>query len=330
MRILILYDAPRTEARADELDTQEQARAIRFGLEGLGHEVDELGVSLDLAALERRLRSCAPDLVFNLVESLGGHGRLIPCVPMLLEALGLPYCGAPALALERSSDKLGAKRALRAARLPTPDWLELDELRRRGRYGERLEGAWILKSVWEHASLGLDEDSVFHAPDSLGLAAELAAREPSLGGRGFAERYVDGREFNLGLLAALGGEPEVLPLAEIVFEGYGPEKPKVVGWRAKWDPTSAEYHRTPRRFLPADRERRLRKELARIALAAWRLFDLHGWARVDFRLDEEGRPFVLEVNANPCLAPDAGFAAALHHAGLPFPEALRRILEDRC
>jgi D-alanine-D-alanine ligase len=120
----------------------------------------------------------------------------------------------------------------------------------------------------------------------------------------------------------------VLPPAEIVFEGYGPDRPRIVDYRAKWDADSFEYTHTPRRFEFPETERLLLKRLTETALAAWRCFGLAGYARVDFRVDDGGRPWILEVNANPCLSPDAGFAAALERAGIPFAMAVDRILGD--
>ncbi|MEZ6017579.1 MAG: D-alanine--D-alanine ligase [Planctomycetota bacterium] len=326
MHVLILFDAPGPGARADELDGVVQAHAVADALAQLGHDATLRGVGLDLASLCRALESDQPDLVFNLVESLGGHGRLIHVVPALLEALRVPFTGADGRAMALSSDKRAAKAVLRAAGLPTPDERSLAELRAAT---TPLPGRWILKSVHEHASIGLDEDSVLPGDDVARLAHELERRQPTLGGEGFAERFIDGREFNLALLdtGARGAAPSALPPAEILFEGYDAAKPKVVGWRAKWDESSYEYHHTPRRFDFPPADAALLSELSALARAAWAAFDLSGWARVDFRVDDvTGRPTILEVNANPCLAPDAGFAAALARGGLDLPRALERIL----
>jgi len=326
VHVLILFDEPRPGARADELDGVVQAHAVREALAVLGHRSTLRGVDLDLGALQRALDADRPDVVFNLVESLGGHGRLIHLVPALLEALRVPFTGAHARAMAHSSDKHVAKMVLRAAGLPTPDERSLEELRAQS---EPLPGRWILKSVHEHASVGLDEDSVVPGDDPQFLAHELVRRLPSLGGEGFAERFIDGREFNLALVdsGVRGAPPLSLPPAEIIFEGYDASKPKVVGWRAKWDETSYEFHHTSRSFDFPREDGPLLAELVELARGAWRAFDLTGWARVDFRVDEvTGRPTILEVNANPCLSPDAGFAAALARGGLDLPRALERIL----
>jgi len=102
----------------------------------------------------------------------------------------------------------------------------------------------------------------------------------------------------------------------------------VVGYRAKWDADSFEYHHTPRRFDFPSPDRPLLVHLETLARDCWELFDLGGYARVDFRVDEQGQPWVLEINANCCLSPDAGFAAAVERGNIPFNEAVRRILND--
>ena len=153
----------------------------------------------------------------------------------------------------------------------------------------------------------------------------MEARCEALGGACLAEAYIDGREFNLSLLADEGG-PEVLPPAEIRFDGYPPGKVRVVGYRSKWKEGTFEFANTPRTFeFPAE-DVPLLSQLKELARRCWKIFDLRGYARVDFRVDGEGRPWILEVNANPCLSPDAGFSAATLRAGLTFPDVLCRII----
>lgn len=272
-----------------------------------------------------------PDMVFNLVESLEGEGRLIHFFPLLLDAVGIGYTGVSAGSILATSNKVNAKQHMAAAGLPTPDCIGPDSAG--GHYDQRIPGAgiedrtWIIKSVWEHASVGLDEAGILLGQGADGILGLLRLRSKGPGGPFFAEQFIDGREFNLSLLAGPDG-PEVLPPAEILFEGYGEDRPRIVGYRAKWDDTSFEFHHTPRRFdfVPEDRD--LLGAVGDLALACWEVFRLRGYARVDFRVDHSGQPWILEVNANPCLSPDAGFAAALIQAGVPFSEAVRRILED--
>ncbi|MDA0832610.1 MAG: GNAT family N-acetyltransferase [Planctomycetota bacterium] len=138
-------------------------------------------------------------------------------------------------------------------------------------------------------------------------------------------RDIDGREFNLSLLAGTSG-PDVLPCAEITFVGFPDDKPRIVGYRAKWSDESFEAVNTPRTFEFALADATLLEELKRLAISCWKGFDLDGYARIDFRVDSHGTPWILEINANPCLSPDAGFAAALSHGGIPFDAAIERIV----
>lgn len=333
MHILILHNAVSADSRPDEQDVLVQAAAVAKDLSALGHRVETAGCDLDLSGLRRTLDETRPDLVFNLVESLDGHGRLIHLVPAALEAWQVPFAGSGSAALWVTTHKILAKQRLAAAGLPTPAWIgpfpaEMPPLGAPG--GQPTDAAahqWIVKSLWEHASFGLDDDVLVTGADAGAIRTILEDRAPRLGGACFAEVFVDGREFNLSLLGGPAG-PRVLPAAEIVFEDFGSHRPRIVGYRAKWAEESFEYRHTTRRFAKAKEDGALLHRLREIALACWRVFALKGWARVDFRVDAAGRPWILEVNANPCLAPDAGFAAAVAEAGMTSAEAVARIMAD--
>jgi D-alanine-D-alanine ligase len=323
MKIAVTHQEVASGANADEQDVLTQVDCVLRGLAALGHEAVAGPRSLNLEAVAKTLADVQPALVFNLVESLAGKGNLIHLIPALLDALTIPYTGAGTEAMLLTSNKLLAKRWLAAAGLPTPPWLTAAEAQGGVRGGE----AWLVKSVWEHASIGLDEDSILFGADRERLLAEMDARREMLGGNCLAEVYIDGRELNLSLLEGADG-PELLPPAEIRFDAYPPGKVRVVGYRSKWEEGSFEYTNTPRTFTFPPQDAPLLAHLKKLALECWRLFDLAGYARVDFRVDKEGHPWILEVNANPCLSPDAGFTAAFLQAGLTFPEVLERILRS--
>ena len=327
MKVAILHGKIAKKASPDEQDVLEEVALVSEGLLLLGHEPIAVPVSLNLEKTARMMKRLEPALVFNLVESLAGTGRLIHMAPALLDALGIPYTGARTEAMFLTSNKLLAKRALAGAGLPTPDWFSEEESHEITAH----KGAWIVKSLWEHASVGLDEDSVFFDADQDRIVKEMAARRERLGGACFAERFIDGREFNISLLAGRGkpvAEPEVLPPAEIRFDAYPPGKVRVVGYRAKWVQDSPEYAETARHFDFPRSDARLLFSIRELSLRCWRLFSLRGYARVDFRVDSSGRPWILEVNANPCLSPDAGFLAAAARAKMGSTDVLNRIIND--
>ncbi len=309
------------DAAEDELDVLEEAVTVSEALAELGHEAIDSHVSLDLAEFSSRLRSLSPDLVFNLVESLGGSGRLAYFAPALLDFLRIPYSGCPAEAIFATGNKLVTKRMLQAAGIPTAPWLTLPTLEQE----TRTAGPWIIKSVWEHASIGLNEESV--VSDTRALADRLRRASVSVAGESFAELYIHGREFNVSVLGSPKG-PEVLPLAEMVFVNFPYGRPRIVDYRAKWDEESFEYKNTVRSFEFGPDDASLLERLRGLSRQCWTLFQLRGYARVDFRVDEAGQPWVLEVNTNPCISKKAGFLAAAGRAGLSQADVVARIIAD--
>jgi len=321
MNITILHNAVADTDSAADRDVLVQVAAVEDALKSLGHAVRRLPCTLNLEIVEESLTAERPDLVFNLVESLGGSDRLAHLAAVLLEDLDLRYTGTPAAALHLTNNKPRAKERLRAAGLPTPDCALASESEK------TLTPPYIIKAVWEHASIGLDDHAVITSGDGSTVCEQVASRSRQLGQACFAEQFIDGREFNLSLIAA-GDSPRVLPPAEIDFAAFPADKPKIVGYAAKWDERAMEYAGTPRKFEFDDADAPLLDWLRTLAIECWRLFDLAGYARVDFRVDSRGQPWILEINANPCLSPDAGFAVALERADLPFVRAIEWIVDD--
>ncbi len=332
MRIAIVHDAVRDSDAADAQDAVVQAGAVKEALFSLGHTAEIMACTLNLEQMAQRLKDFQTDLVFNLAESLQGQGRLIHLLPFCLDALGISYTGASAESMLLTSHKIMAKNHMLVNDLPTAQWI--------GPYPESVygfscnahssdakTGKWIIKSVWEHASIGLDESGLVQGLSADEILSVLKKRASHMGGACFAERFIEGREFNLSVLASAQGA-QVLSPAEIIFQDYGPDKVRIVDYKAKWDPKSFEFHHTPRSFDFKEQDRELIEHLKNLAIRCWKVFGLSGYARVDFRVDEAGNPWILEVNANPCLSPDAGFAAALEQSRISFAEAVRRILED--
>lgn len=310
--VVILHGADRGSARPDEADTLVQADFVSRALEASGLRVREMQLGLDFADLAGL--SGRPDLVvFNLVESLAGQSSLLHLPAVMLEALRVPFTGARAGSLAITTDKPLSKRLMRGAGLPTPDWWTADV---------PAAATVIVKPACEDASFGIEAGSVMAGAAA---TAALAERNARLGESWFAEAFVDGREFNLSLLDSHAG-PQPLPPAEIRFDRFPAGRPRILDYEAKWQPESAAYRGSVRHTLAAGEEPALRARLEELGMAAWRLFELRGYARVDFRVDGDGEPWIIEVNANPCLAPDAGFMAAAAAAGLSPAGVMRRIL----
>jgi len=322
MNVVILHDQVPEGASEDEQDTLVQCDAVFDALTALGHMPVLLCFTLNCEESIRGLRAVKPELVFNLVESVCGQGQLIHTAPAILDFLRLPYTGSRTEAIFLSSNKLLAKRILASSGIATPEWVPPEDTRATAVPEGR---TYIIKSIWEHASKGLNEHSLVRCEKGGSLVDTLRQRLEEIGGDCFAEAYIEGREFNLSLLED-GDGPVVLPAAEIRFLDYPEGKHAIVDYRAKWEKESFEYRHTIRSFEFPSGDVPLLKELGRIARRCWETFGLRGYARVDFRVDKTGTPWVLEINTNPCIAPDAGFMAAAGRAGLGFTEVVDRII----
>ncbi len=347
MRVVILHNAVSADDSAADRDVLVQVASVAGALSHLGHCSALVACTLDLGAAREQLAAGRPDVVFNLVESLGASDWLASAATALLDTMGLPYTGSSTEALLLTNHKLLAKQRLCQAGLPTPQWEALETHRAAGAtdprrprgpaaganfrslrdFGSFSDTLYVIKTLWEHASFELDEHSIVRPADATALVDALRESIRRLRRPCYAERYIEGREFNLSVLAGPNG-PEALPPAEIDFSAFPPGKPRIVGQKAKWEEGSFDFQNTPHRFDFTPSDGPLLDQLCGLARDAWQLFGLGGYARVDFRVDAEGQPWILEINANPCLSPDAGFVAALDRASIPFDRAVARILSD--
>lgn len=313
----IIYNEPLAGALADELDVLDQVEHIEKHLLELGIVVYRKGFSERFMEEIATLAAEKPDFVFNLVESINNKGELSYFIPALLNMYSIPYSGNPLEALFITNSKTLAGKAMRNAGIRNPGsyFPSQKELLVPGQ-------KYIVKPIWEDGSLGITDKSVFECKP--GFEEILKGLDDS---HWFIEDFIDGREFNISVLAGKDG-PEVLPPAEIVFVNFDDNKPKIVDFKAKWEMDSFEYINTVREFPGDSLNKQLEKNLQESARACWHLFGLKGYARVDARIDKNDNVFVLEVNGNPCISPDGGFVAATRVAGYPFIDVLQRIIND--
>ncbi len=329
MKVAILYNEPEKES-PDSVDVLEEIFLVEEALLALGHEPEKMTVPVSGGApggvlvpeLFKKLRRFSPDVIFNLVEAIGTDAGMHPLAAGLLEAAGLPFTGAGCNALFITTDKRATKAILAARGIPTAKCAVYPAEVKKPVPGYGLNFPVIVKPACEDASVGITDDSVIR--DERSLLKALPSIHRHLGGKPLLiEEFIDGREFNVSVIGRRG-RPEVLPPAEMLFADWPRGKPRIVNYQAKWHPDAFEYKNTVRTFKPADAPI---GEIKRICLACWEAFGLSGYARVDLRLDEKNRPFVMEVNANPCIAPFSGFISAVREAGYTEKDAVRMILD---
>jgi len=323
-RVAVLYNAPSLPPdhpdHSSEADVVEVAHAVAGSLCDRGYDAAPLPASPPVVDLVRNLADFAPDVVFNLIEGFGGSSGGEGHVSGLLELLGLPYTGCPPEAQMLGHSKGKTKALLRGLGLPTAPFAVVEA----GEPVPDWPGPWpaLVKPESEDASLGIDQRSVVESPGALALAVErLRASHP---GGLLIEAYLPGREFNVGVLAL--PVPEALPVAEIVYEVPQGAWP-ILTYAAKWAEGSAE-DLASRPRCPAEVDAELVGRLSRLAVAAFRATGCRDYARVDFRLDGEGSPMILEVNPNPDIGPEAGLARAIRAQGLDHGATLARLVEQ--
>jgi D-alanine-D-alanine ligase len=318
MRILILHSPVLRDAPPDELDTLIQVKAIRAALRRRGHTVNSAPFLSNPDRRAELILRARPNLIFNLVESIWGRSAFAPFALHALEQTELPVTGADGDSMFATYNKILAKATLMRAGLPTPDWAEWPSWEGL----EPINKSWIVKSVDEDCSFGLDDDSVVCGRNAVVARAQYCAER--YGSSWFAEEYIEGREFSVAMLER-NDFLEVLPIAEMRFERWDTHRPRIVGYAAKWNPDDEDFATTVRSFDWANKEPDLNSILTLLSKECWNLFECRGYARVDFRVDHTGQPYILEVNVNPCLEPEAGFAAAAEKADLSYDELIDHI-----
>ncbi|WP_051617223.1 D-alanine--D-alanine ligase family protein [Desulfonatronovibrio hydrogenovorans] len=323
MQLIVLTSSFSSRARSDQADNLVQAGMVVEALTSLGHEVSMISATLDMESLSRQLSMLNPGLVFNLVEEINGRGNFIHFAPAVLESMNIPFTGNGHSAMVTTSDKLLAKKVMLAHHILTPHWLTAEEVDQ----NKSIKGGALVKSAWEHGSFGLETSCVFKDFSKDKIEKQIKKLRKRHGGVWFVEKYVPGREINVSILDKPDG-PVILPVAEIVFSDQSLKTARIVGYKAKWNPGSKEEQCLSREFISGKENQKLIRQVSDIALHCWEVFEMSGYARVDFRVDSKGIPLVLEINANPCLSPDAGFMAAAQEAGFSPDQVIQCIVQS--
>jgi D-alanine-D-alanine ligase len=324
VKIAVLYRAldPRFSGNfaQDVLNREDDSYHVSIvaALREKGHDAFSFRVREDHL---QELQDLECDLAFNLVdEGLNNDSALEPHLPALLDVFGIPYTGCDFFALATTADKARAKEVLGFHGVPTPAFQVFTAA------DDPLDAALafplIVKPLHEDASIGVSRDSVVGDGHALRLrVADVLRRyrQPAI-----AEEYVHGRELSAGVLER-DGQLLVTPLNEVVFN-LPPGVPHVYSYIGKWDWESDEYKTiVPDQCPPLDLPPAAEAEIRRLAPRVFGLLRLRGYARVDFRLREDGALFVLEVNANPLIGEESVMATMAERMGWPFPTFIETI-----
>jgi D-alanine-D-alanine ligase len=323
--VLILYNEPRKQGAGfaeSDAGVLAEVGAVGAALKRLKLPYRSIGVR-DLTSIPMVLGGADEPVVFNLVEGFQHHPEDLNYVPALVRSFGKACTGNDTPGMVLSLDKWQTKALLTAAGMPCPKAVLIEP--GKGVPGASLfPGPYIVKPVSADASEGIDNASLV-GTSRRRLQEAVHRVHQQLGQPAIIEQFIEGRELNISVIWPRG-KPRVLPLAEIEFRDFGEDRPRIVGYEAKWLQGSFEYSHTVR-VIPARLPAKVAGQVRRLAVSACRILGCTDYCRVDFRLDGRLNPYILEVNANPDIAPDAGFAAALQAAGIRYEQFVRETIQ---
>ena len=328
-KILICYNAPvsvfsvyngkpaRDRSDGDDLSEKSFLRELEDTKKSLRKyfmQVESLAIGRNLQKTIDDIISHQPDVIFNFVESVEGIASYENCIAGLFELLGIAYTGCGPISLGNCLNKARTKDILSSFGIKIPGYLTFKPNARFTKKDISLSYPIILKLMKEDASIGISELSVVKNYRELkrqfNFLSETYKQEILL------EEFIKGREINV---AVLGSQP--LPVSEINFEGLPKNFPKIVTYDGKWIENSVYYNHT-KPVCPANINETLRKRIYKIAIFAFEALGCRDYARIDFRLNGKGIPYVIEVNPNPDISSDSGFARASKATGISHSELL--------
>ncbi len=325
LRILALMDealVPPEDLRG--IDVAEVEWKTEFdvvsALRELGHEVQCLGVGSDLAVIRNGVTELQPHVVFNLLEDFHDVPIYDQNVVSYLELLRVPFTGCNPRGLMLARDKGISKKLLSFHRIPVPEFAVFrmgTAVRRPGRLSYPL----IVKSLTKEGSAGIAKASLVH--DDEKLAERVAFIHKRLATDAIAERFIDGRELYVGVLGSQ--RLHVLPIWELLFTKMPDEAPRIATERVKWDAKYRSKHGI-KSNLAKNLPEALVARIQHVCRRIYRVLELTGYARIDLRLDAEGRVYVLEANPNPQLAYGEDFAESAERAGISYQALIQRIV----
>lgn len=280
--------------------------------------VDTFAINSNIEAFINKISIYSPDVIVNFVESVNGNSNFESYIAGIYELLNIPFTGNSSICLATCLNKVRTKQILKSFGIKTPPFY-LAEINYYPKPNElKLKFPVITKLAREDASIGISEFSVIN--DIHSLNNRLKFLFATYNQEVLIEEYIEGRELNVAILGK-----EILPISEICFDGLPENLPKIITYEAKWSPESVYYKYTVPK-CPAAIDESIKKNVEKTAIKAFEALECRDYARVDIRLSKDNIPYVIEVNPNPDLSPDAGFIRSAAAAGISYEEVLYKLI----
>ena len=303
----------------EELTPIEEYELMAEKLCKSGLEAYPLNIFDNLGILLKDIKNNRPDVIFNFMELFKENSRLEMNIVGILELLGVPYTGAPPMALANCQSKVLAKRILNSYGIRTARFILIKKAAKR--YIHDLNYPLIIKPAFEDASVGIENNSIVEDAKSLRDRVNYILtvfQQPAL-----VEEYIEGRELNVAVIG--DRDPAALPISEIDFTEMPDHLYNIVSYQAKWDPNDEAYHKTIP-SCPAKLPKKIERRAKEIAVEAFKIMGCRDYARIDMRLSRDNKLYVLEVNPNPDLTESAGFMRSAEAAGMSYTTTLKKII----
>ncbi len=295
-----------------EFDHPSTVAVIASAIEACGFKVKKIG---NVASVLEKMDKLGVDIVFNISEGLTGRNRESQ-VPLLLEMAGIPFVGADALTLSLTLDKIMAKKIFIADGIPTPKFFEVKDTESLANTNH-FKFPLIVKPRFEGSSKGLSENSRVENTEDLKKQVEYIVntyKQPAL-----IEEFISGQEFTV---AIVGNEnPEIMPIVQIKIDGRLKLNDKFYTF-ARIQSDRLEY------ICPAHISAELKKKLSDLALKTYNAVECRDFGRVDFRVDNDGKPYVLEINPLPSLSTEDVFMLVAKEIGITYEQIIGKILQS--
>ncbi len=289
-------------------------------LRQLGHEVQVLGVQEELMPIRTAVTDWKPQIVFNLLEEFHGIAVYDQHVVGFMELLQVCYTGCNPRGLVLARGKALSKKLVTYHRVRVPAFTVFPR-GHRARLPRGLQFPLIIKSLTEESSNGISQASIVDTPEK--LEERVAFIHNSIGTDAIAEQYIEGREIYVG---AIGNKRvQVLPIWELEFSNLPPGTAAIATARVKHNPHYQEklgIKQHPAKNLSPALERQIVRTTRRI----FKILELDGYARIDYRLASDGTLYFLEANPNPEIAESEEFASAAKAAGMSYPKLVQKIV----
>ncbi len=325
---LIVYDVLNGKPTPDdpesdytEAETRTEVETIKNALKQGGFSVKTLGLRRVNTKIISKIEEIDPDVVFNLCESLYGESRHEMYIAGLFELLKIPYTGSPPFALGLALNKRKTKQILRAAGIPVPSSVMaiLDQPFSLA----DLEAPYIIKPVREDASTGISSKSLVNTKEEVIERVKFIHenyRQPAL-----IEEFIPGKEIYVSISGSI--DPKIMAIGEVDFSKMPKDEPFIVSYKAKWDKESQVYKATMPEY-PAKIKDEVREKIEKACIKAYLEVGCRDYGRVDLRLRDDDKFFILEVNTNPLISLTSDFERLIQSAGIGYDQWICEIANN--